>query len=221
MLGKTICILAPICFLLGCAQSSREPAPAAESEQAPVVADANGLEAKMAREREALKTNTGIMPSRAERERREAAERQQESSLFASGNRLYSAPDQTSPSKTSPSSLFSSKNEVRFDGRPLTITSPSKGAHFRYGSSVSVSARAQDPMSIRSVAFYANDRIIGRASRHPYRCKWNVRMRGQVVLRVEALTKRNQTLTDSTAVFVDEKDLYMDRKYRTPTQKVD
>lgn len=209
MIHKTTIVLMTLLCFAGCSQRQPEPAPVLEPEQTQSATHSSDLEAQLAQERAALKTQTGIMPSIAEREKREAAKKQGESSLYASGNQLSFAPPSSQASPGAPDSLFSPENKRRFDGGALQITSPKQGSHFRFSTRVSISARAQNPRDIRSVIFYANDKIIGRASGHPYRCKWLVRQRGQITLRIVATTMRNTTLTDSLMVFVDKKDLYM------------
>jgi len=84
---------------------------------------------------------------------------------------------------------------------------------------VSVSARAQNPREIRSVIFYANNKIIGRTSSHPYRCKWYVRQRGPIAIQIVATTMQNTTLNNIINVVVDDKGLYMDRKYQEAVQE--
>jgi hypothetical protein len=76
----------------------------------------------------------------------------------------------------------------------VEITSPTNDSVFWFGAPITLTADASDPgISIRSVTFYANDDIVGKATTSPYSVVWTNARPGRYTLSALAFDVANQS----------------------------
>jgi hypothetical protein len=76
----------------------------------------------------------------------------------------------------------------------VEITTPTNGSVFWFGTPITLTAEASDPgLDIRSVSFYANDLLLGKATNSPYSLVWTNARPGPYTLTALAFDVANQS----------------------------